>query len=146
DGVLGTHRLFGTLAPGLYAVLIASFEYLAVGVILACLVFLLRRNVLRLKRFSGIVMTAWPKSDANFILVAEILLMAAFLTMNEAVYVHQLMGKEGYNQADGYPVSSHIMLILPSSEPGLNQVEHFFGWFHIFGIFIFLNYIPYPLD
>src|SRR5690606_40529124 len=63
DGVLGTHRLFGTLAPGLYAVLIASFEYLAVGVILACLVFLLRRNVLRLKRFSGIEMTAWPKSD-----------------------------------------------------------------------------------
>src|SRR5690606_15036852 len=143
DGVLGTHRLFGTLAPGLYAVLIASFEYLAVGVILACLVFLLRRNVLRLKRFSGIEMTAWPKSDANFILVAEILLMAAFLTMNGADYVLQLMGTEGYIRAGAYPVSSHLMLLLPGSEAGLIQVERFCWWFHITGIFIFLNYIPY---
>lgn len=143
DGIAGTHRIFGTLAPGAYDVLIASFEYLALGVILACLVFLARRNLLRLRRFSGREMTAWPKNDANFILIAEILLMIAFLTMNGADYVLQLMGTEGYVRAGAFPVSSRLMLLLPGSEQSLIFIERFCWWFHITGIIIFLNYIPY---
>ncbi|QEC53921.1 4Fe-4S dicluster protein [Anseongella ginsenosidimutans] len=143
DGIFGTHRIFGTLAPGLYALLIASFEYLALGVILACVVFLARRNILRLRRFSGVEMTAWPKSDANFILIAEILLMSAFLTMNGADYVLQLMGSETYVRAGAFPVSSQLMLLLPGTTEGLIFVERFCWWFHIIGILAFLNYIPY---
>lgn len=143
DGVFGTHRIFGTLAPGLYNALIAAFEYLAVGVILACVVFLARRNLLKIRRFSGTEMTSWPKSDANFILIAEILLMAAFLTMNGADYVLQLMGTEGYVRAGSFPVSSKLMLLLPGTETGLIYVERFCWWFHIIGILLFLNYIPY---
>src|SRR3954452_10410219 len=51
DGIFGTHRLFyGVLGP-VYSWLINSFEFLAVGVIVACVIFLSRRNILKLWRF-----------------------------------------------------------------------------------------------
>src|SRR3546814_7226136 len=143
DGAFGTHRIFGATVPGFYSVLIGSFEFLALGVLLACVIFLARRNLLRIRRFSGVEMKAWPKSDANLILIAEILLMTAFLTMNGADYVLQLMGTDGYIRAGAYPVSSHLMLLLPGTREGLIGVERFWWWFHIVGIIIFLNYIPY---
>jgi hypothetical protein len=55
DGIFGSHRVFAGLG-GLYNFLIGSFEFLAIGVWLACAIFLIRRNVLKLKRFSGIEM------------------------------------------------------------------------------------------
>src|SRR6185312_7371184 len=73
DGVTGQHRIFSFLGS-FYTLLISAFEYLAVGVIIACVTFLLRRNVARLKRFWSREMTAWPRSDANIILITEILL------------------------------------------------------------------------
>jgi len=78
DGIFGTHRIFGGLGA-IYNGLIGSFEILALSVWLACVIFLIRRNVLKIKRFSGVEMTSWPKSDANYILITEILLMTAFL-------------------------------------------------------------------
>src|SRR6185295_18534120 len=81
DGVAGTHRVFSFLGP-FYNFLIGSFEILAVLTLLACFVFLIRRNVLRLKRFWMREMTAFPRTDANAILITEIFLMTAFLTMN----------------------------------------------------------------
>jgi len=84
DGILGTHRLFFPFLGSLYAPLINVFEFLAVSVLLACVVFLVRRNVLKLRRFHMPEMTSWPRSDANIILVVEIVLMSLFLTMNAA--------------------------------------------------------------
>ncbi len=77
DGLFGTHRVFNGLG-GLYNFLIGSFELLALTVWVSCALFLIRRNVLKLKRFGGVEMTSWPKSDANYILITEILLMSAF--------------------------------------------------------------------
>src|ERR1035437_10161171 len=91
DGVLGTHRIFSRPLGGLYDLLIGGFEILAILVLLACVVFLSRRNIARLKRFSGVEMTKWPRSDANYILITEILLMTAFLTMNAADHKLQLL-------------------------------------------------------
>ncbi|SMO64090.1 4Fe-4S dicluster domain-containing protein [Solitalea koreensis] len=142
DGVFGTHRIFSFLG-GFYNVLIGSFEFLALGVLLACIIFLIRRNVLKLKRFSGIEMTEWPRSDANYILIAEILLMIAFLTMSAADYKLQGMGIGHYIKAGAFPVSSFIADTLPHNEAALVYTERFCWWFHIVGIFIFLNYIPY---
>src|SRR5882757_1180547 len=52
DGILGKHRLFAGLIPqGLYTFLINFFEILAVGVTAVCIVFLCRRNIIKLKRF-----------------------------------------------------------------------------------------------
>ncbi|MES2458786.1 MAG: 4Fe-4S dicluster domain-containing protein [Bacteroidota bacterium] len=142
DGLFGTHRIFGGLGL-LYDVLIGSFEFLALGVWLGCAIFLIRRNIIRLKRFTGTEMTSWPKSDANIILISEILLMTAFLTMNAADLKLQTLGVEHYITAGAFPVSQYLQAILPDSATGLVAIERGCWWFHIIGIFGFLNYLPY---
>src|SRR6201996_1465567 len=61
DGLFGTHRIFSHILGGLYGLLIGCFEILALLVLTACVVFLCRRNIAKLKRFSGVEMTEWPK-------------------------------------------------------------------------------------
>jgi heterodisulfide reductase subunit C len=143
DGVVGTHRVFAKLSPGFYNFLIGSFEVLAMFVLVACVIFLIRRNVLQLKRFSGIEMKQWPKSDANYILAIEILLMAAFLTMNAADAKLQLLNYSHYIQAGVFPVSQFFSSWLPSSPHILELIERGCWWFHIIGILAFLNYLPF---
>jgi len=142
DGIFGTHRVFAGLG-GFYNFLIGSFELLAAGVWLACAIFLVRRNILRLKRFSGVEMKSWPKSDANYILITEILLMSAFLLMNAADAKLQAMNASHYVSAGAFPVSSLLQSLLPSTASSLIMVERVCWWFHIVGIFAFLNYLPY---
>lgn len=143
DGLFGTHRVFASLG-GFYNVLIASFEVLALLVIVACVAFLIRRNVIKIKRFHLAEMTKWPKSDANIILVVEIMLMTAFLKMNAADAVLQSRGVEHYTVAGSFPVSSMLVPLFDSfSTDFLIFTERFCWWFHIVGIFLFLNYLPY---
>ncbi|MFD2866213.1 4Fe-4S dicluster domain-containing protein [Mucilaginibacter antarcticus] len=143
DGLFGSHRVFSKPLGGLYPLLIGSFEILAMLVLLACTVFLARRNIIRLKRFSGPEMTEWPKTDANYILFIEICLMAAFLTMNAADYKLQALQFEHYLKAGSFPVSSIIAPILPDGPEALLIIERVCWWFHILGILAFLNYLPY---
>jgi hypothetical protein len=56
DGIFGSHRIFSRAIGGLYGLLIGGFEILAVLVLVACVSFLIRRNIGRLKRFSGVEM------------------------------------------------------------------------------------------
>ncbi|MCZ4244608.1 (Fe-S)-binding protein [Pedobacter punctiformis] len=142
DGLFGTHRIFHGLG-GLYDFLIGSFEILALTVWLSCAIFLIRRNILKLKRFSGVEMTSWPKSDANYILITEILLMSAFLLMNAADAKLQALGIGHYVNAGSFPVSQFLQNLLPNSESTLVYIERGCWWFHIAGILAFLNYLPY---
>ncbi|KLT66514.1 (Fe-S)-binding protein [Pedobacter sp. BMA] len=142
DGIFGTHRIFHGLG-GLYNFLIGSFEILALTVWVSCAIFLIRRNVLKLKRFRGVEMTRWPKSDANYILFTEILLMSAFLLMNAADAKLQVLGSGHYIVAGSFPVSQYLMNMLPSTENALVIIERGCWWFHIIGILAFLNYLPY---
>lgn len=142
DGIFGTHRIFHGLG-GLYDFLIASFEILAFTVWVACVIFLIRRNVMKLKRFSGVEMTSWPKSDANYILITEILLMSAFLMMNAADLKLQVLGAAHYTTAGAFPISQYLINLLPASEGALIAIERGCWWFHIIGILAFLNYLPY---
>src|SRR6185312_8566276 len=143
DGVFGSHRIFSRPLGGLYSLLIGGFEILAVLVLIACVTFLARRNIARLKRFSGVEMTEWPKSDANYILIIEILLMTAFLTMNAADHKLQLLNFGHYIKAGSFPVSSYLNPLLPDSAHSLVVTERVCWWFHIIGILAFLNYLPY---
>ncbi|MEO6521156.1 MAG: (Fe-S)-binding protein [Mucilaginibacter sp.] len=143
DGVFGSHRIFSKSLGGLYSLLIGSFEILAILVLVSCVVFLCRRNIAKLKRFSGVEMTSWPKSDANYILITEILLMSAFLTMNAADHKLQLLNFGHYIQAGSFPVSSFLAPLLPTSTGALEMIERGCWWFHIIGILAFLNYLPY---
>jgi heterodisulfide reductase subunit C len=142
DGIFGTHRVFAGLG-GFYNFLIGSFEILALTVWAACIIFLIRRNILKLKRFRGVEMTEWPKSDANYILITEILLMSAFLLMNAADAKLQAIGAGHYTVAGAFPVSQWLQNLLPASESSLIMIERGCWWFHIVGIFAFLNYLPY---
>lgn len=145
DGITGSHRIFlSIISPTMYANFISVFEVLAVLVILACAVFLVRRNILKLRRFQSKEMTSWPKSDANIILIVEILLMTAFLTMDAADQLLQQSGNEHYASTGVFVVSSNFMgLFEGMSEAGLISLERSMWWFHILGILAFLNYIPY---
>jgi heterodisulfide reductase subunit C len=140
DGVAGTHRVLSFLGP-FYTLLISSFEFLAVGVIVACATFLIRRNFKMVKRFWNREITSWPRTDANLILITEILLMCAFLTLDASdTLISRAMGDTGA----GFPISNYVTgLLNGSSLPTLMFLEQFCWWFHIVGILAFLNYIPY---
>jgi len=143
DGIFGSHRIFAKPLGGLYGLLIGSFEVLAILVLVSCVIFLCRRNIAKLKRFTGTEMTNWPKSDANYILITEILLMSAFLTMNAADHKLQLLNFGHYIQAGSFPVSGFLDSFLPNSPGALEMIERGCWWFHIIGILAFLNYLPY---
>jgi heterodisulfide reductase subunit C len=143
DGIFGTHRLFA-FSGNFYTVLISIFEFFALAVMFACIIFLLRRNVVRVKRFWNKEMTLWPRTDANIILITEILLMSAILTMNASDSIIQSYGDSHYPNVGSFPVSSVIQHILAGlSVNSLIFIERFCWWFHIVGVLAFLNYIPY---
>ncbi len=143
DGLLGTHRIFAPLGS-VYDILIASFEILAFLVIVAVVVFWLRRNVTRIKRFLNPEMKGWPKNDANLILYIELVLMILFLTMNGADYQLQQLGADHYTQAGSFPISQFLAPIFDGmSIPSLVLVERSAWWLHIVGILFFLNYLYY---
>jgi heterodisulfide reductase subunit C len=146
DGIFGTHRLFAQPLGGFYTFLINSFEILAVLVLLGCLIFLIRRNILKLKRFISKDLDGWPRSDANYILITEIMLMALFLTLNASDTLLQTRGLEHYAaHPTGHFIFSQYLhpLLSGMSNNGLMMVERACWWLHIIGIFAFLNYLPY---
>ncbi|MCX6275413.1 MAG: (Fe-S)-binding protein [Bacteroidetes bacterium] len=143
DGIAGTHRFLSFLGS-FYNFLIGSFEILAALTLLACFVFLIRRNVLKLKRFWMREMTSFPRSDANAILITEILLMTAFLTMNATDSILQSRNFEHYLSAGAFPVGGMYAALFSSlSSESLMMIERICWWFHIIGILAFLNYLPY---
>ena len=143
DGIAGTHRVF-SFAGSLYNFLIGSFEILALLVWVGCVIFLIRRNIIKLKRLQMPELENWPRTDANIILITEILLMTAFLTMNAADSVLQSRGFGHYITAGSFPVSVFIAAGFSSlSSESLILIERLCWWFHIVGILAFLNYIPY---
>lgn len=143
DGILGTHRVFAPLGT-IYNILIASFEILALLVIVAVIIFWLRRNFIRIKRFIKPEMKGWPKMDANLILYIELVLMVLFLTMNAADYKLQLLDTPHYTKAGLFPVSQFMGSIFDGMSVGtIILVERTAWWLHIVGILAFLNYLYY---
>ena len=143
DGITGHHRVFSFLGS-FYNFLIGSFEVLAMLVLLACVVFLARRNAIRIKRFWMREMTSWPRTDANIILIAEILLMSAFLSMNACDSILQSQGVDHYVQAGSFPVSQMLVPMLDNfSNESLILIERSCWWFHIIGILTFIVYVTY---
>lgn len=145
DGIFGTHRIFSTLLPeGLYNFLIASFEILALLVIVGVVLFWTRRNIQKLKRFWAREMKGWPKSDANIILYIETVLMVLFLTMNAADQRLQVLQPDMYPQAGSFPVSGFLVPLLDNlSVASVFAIERAAWWLHILGILAFLNYLYY---
>lgn len=144
DGITGHHRLFAAPLGRFYTFLINAFEVLALLVLAACVIFLIRRNVIKLKRFISHDLDGWPRSDANFILITEIVLMSLFLLMNSADRALQLQGDAHYPDTGNFLFSGVIAPYLQDWTSGtLIGLERTAWWLHIVGIFAFLNYLPY---
>lgn len=143
DGLIGTHRVFAFMGA-FYSFLIGSFEILAFLVLLACVLFMIRRNVLQIKRFVMQEMKGWPKLDANLILIFEVVLMSAFLLMQGADLALQNLGADHYVKAGSFPISSFLLPLFDGmSIEAIVMIERACWWFHILGILAFLNYLPY---
>ncbi len=136
DGIFGTHRLFAAPLGFVYTTAINFFEILALAVIIACVVFLWRRNVNVVWRFKDL--KGWPKNDANNILIIEIVLMLALLTIG-AAEANMTDVKAGPFLISGLfaPLFDGV------SQDNLRIIERTAWWFHILGILAFLNYLPF---
>ncbi|NML23685.1 (Fe-S)-binding protein [Pseudoflavitalea sp. G-6-1-2] len=146
DGIFGTHRLFAGFLGGFYSFLINSFEILAVGVTLGCAIFLIRRNIIKLKRFISRDLDGWPRSDANYILITEIVLMLLFLFLNasDTLLQQRRYGHFGEHLTGNFVISQHLQPLLNGmSNEALVAVERGCWWLHIIGVLAFLNYLPY---
>nr|WP_294786782.1 (Fe-S)-binding protein [uncultured Flavobacterium sp.] len=144
DGLFGTHRIFAPYLGVVYDVLIASFEILAILVIFAVTVFWIRRNFIRLKRFIHSDLNGFPKSDANYILYFETVLMILFLLMNasDLHLQHVPGGYSHFHKAGSYPISQFIAPIFNgTSNEVVGLLFEVFWWLHIVGILVFMNYL-----
>ena len=143
DGVFGTHRVFSFLGA-FYDVLIASFEILAVLVLLAVFAFWTRRNIIKLKRFASKDLDGYPRKDANYILYFEVVLMSLFLLMNASdLHLQNVPGGfSHFIKAGSFPISQFIEPLFNSySNEMVMLLSELFWWLHIIGILIFMNYL-----
>jgi heterodisulfide reductase subunit C len=138
DGLFGTHRVFQPiLGDAIYGFLIGTFEILAVLVFVSVIIFWIRRNVIKLKRFLSKEMKGWPKNDGNNILYFEMVLMSLFIIMNATDVPFQEM-------SIGNPISQFVAPWFNGIAPEtLHIIEQSAWWLHIVGILIFLNYLYY---
>ncbi len=134
DGLFGTHRIFAPIMGPFYGILIGIFEILALLVFVAVVVFWLRRNVMRLKRFMSSEMKGWPKQDANLIIYFEMVLMGLFITMNATDVEFQALNS-------GNIISGFVSPWFEGLP--MHAIERTAWWLHIAGILIFLNYLYY---
>jgi len=144
DGILGTHRIFAPFLNKSYHLFISFFELLALLVIFSCIIFLIRRNLLKIERFNKIELFGWPNLDANIILIAEIVLMVAILTMNATDLSLQNLNSITYTKTGSFIFSNYLTPYFKSfDENQIIIIERTAWWIHIIGIFSFSLYITY---
>ena len=132
DGVCGTERAFQPYLGSLYTVAISFFEILAALVLIGVIAFWIRRNILKLKRFTSPELQGAPLQDANRILYIEIVLMSMLLLMNAA------------DHEANFLISQHLKPLFSNwSESNTHLFMRITWWGHILGIFALLNYLPY---
>lgn len=149
DGLIGTHRVFRPSLGGFYTFMISLIEVLSVLTFIATIIFLWRRNILKVPRLNMKELAGWAKLDANLILLFEIVLLTFIFMMNgadEVLYRRQASHAEYLGDGSlGFAVSSFLgpALFGGMSDSALFVVERIGWWGHIFMVFTFLNYLPY---
>lgn len=140
DGFAGTHRFFFFNVPlgFLYTLMIGTIEVLSVLAFIAAIVFIIRRNILKVPRFNKPELKGFPFLDANLILLSEVLLVFFIFLMNSADMAHT-------HGALGFPISNYIYPIYESmnlDDTTLHTLERIGWWGHIAMVFVLLNYLP----
>ena len=144
DGIFGTHRIFANILGGFYTFVISFIEILSILAFVATIAFLWRRNILKVPRLVMNELNGWPKLDANFILIGEILLLIGIFSMNSADGILQTRMPEHYPSTGTLPVSSIIGNLFLTNVDTLFLValERFGWWLHVFVVFGFILYLP----
>lgn len=143
DGLTGKHRTFQESLGDFYTFMIGFIEILSLLALIATFIFLARRNLLKLPRFTMKELAGWPTKDANLILITEVVLVSCIFAMNcadEAL----LMLKS--NVGNNFLVSGYLSPLLfgsIGSEETLHLIEQIGWWGHIIIVFAFMNYLPY---
>ena len=144
DGLIGSHRVLAPYLGSFYNFLIGFFEILAFLVIFSVIIFWIRRNFMKIARFMSNDLKGWPKSDGNYILYIELVLMFLFLNMNATDQVLQNANFLNYGSYGSFPISSFISPLYENLDLGyVFIIERFSWWLHILGILCFLNYLYY---
>lgn len=148
DGLSGHHRIFRESLGGFYTFIISFIEILSVLALIATIVFLSRRNLLKVPRFNMREMNGWPKMDGNMILFMELILVCCIFTMNgadEALYREGMSHASGEAGTFGFTISSWLgeHVFSGMNEGTLHMLERIGWWGHILMVFAFLNYLPY---
>lgn len=147
DGLLGTHRLFAPILGDTYPLLINFFETMAFGVLVVCVIFLVRRNITKVERLQSTrhrELSGFPEIDANTILFSEIILMFFLLSMNAADSVLQSRGVEHYHPVGTFAFSGFLKPIFEGwNTTALIAYERLAWWLHILGILAFAVYVTY---
>lgn len=144
DGLSGSHRFFAGPLGIFYTFIINLIEILSLLAFVATFVFLARRNLLKVPRFVKPEMNGWPRLDANYILLGELLLLIGIFTMNGADKVLQGMNAPHYVSTGPMAVSSWLgpWLFGGLSEGTLIFLERAGWWLHILVVFGFIIYLP----
>lgn len=149
DGLIGEHRILRPSLGGFYTFMVSFIEILSVLAFVATIIFLSRRNLIKVPRLNMKEMTGWPKMDGNMILFMEIILIICIFTMNgadEVLYSQDLShAKDLHDGSYNFAISSWLgpMLFDGMSGESLHTLERIGWWGHIFMVFAFLNYLPY---
>ncbi len=144
DGFTGQHRIFAEPLGAFYTFVISFIEVLSVLAFIATIVFLARRNLLKIPRFFNPEMKGWPFLDGNLILIFEIILLIGIFSMNGADTLLQQVDPQHYPNTGALAVSSWLG---PALFGGLEAdtlvfVERFGWWLHLLMVLGFLNYLP----
>jgi heterodisulfide reductase subunit C len=147
DGLTGSHRIVwhwveGSLMGEIYSAVINFIEILSVLAFIATVVFIFRRNIVKLARFQMPELNGWPSKDANIILGMEIFLITCIMLMNSGDLALQARGIT--HETTQFIISSKIAPIWSGLNNTVVQLIERIGWWgHLMGILGFLVYLPY---
>ena len=137
DGLIGTERILAGFTGGLYDIIVGSGDVFALIIIVMCAAYLIRRNLMHVRRYYGVELNQKNKADANLALVLILLLMVSMIGMNMG-YV-----REGGSYGT-FPVSEALQpLIAGLSADSLHVLHQVSWWAHITLVFLFLNILPF---
>jgi heterodisulfide reductase subunit C/nitrate reductase gamma subunit len=138
DGISGTERVLSFMGP-VYNFLIAAGDIFGLVILIAILIFLVRRNFITVERFEGVEMKKISHQDANVALGLIGLLMLSLLGMNLFYQANELA--HGNEVLGSYPVTA---ILVPYVQNMNTHLWHEINWWaHILLIFIFANVLPY---
>ena len=126
----------------IYDFIIAGADIAGFIIFIAVIVFIIRRLILKIKRYTGNEVRHKDHKDAISALLMILFLMITLIGMNTAyVAKSQLISFDYYGI---YPVSSIVASLLPAySVEFWHTMELTNWWSHIIVICFFANYLPY---